>query len=445
MRAVPTVAVVGTGPAGIAATRQLRDQAGVRVVLVAPEGRSEYLPGTLAVAAGDARAAQYRTRVELAGVEIIPARVEAIEPGALRIGGSWIRAHAVIAAPGLALDPVGGATSGEIVGFWDPTGAEAAAPRMRAVERGLVDVVISSLPYRCPPAPYGLAMRLARRARRLGQQLQVRLVTPEEHPLAALGRVLGDALLAGCQDAGVEVSLGAKIDPEALARGAITARASDGDGADLTIVIPRHRTSPLLADLVDATSPLVTVDARFGTEMTGVFVVGDAAASPYPRAADPPRGRERSQRRQCCPSSASSTPGTPRRLHRTASSTTATAPTGVSGSPTRMGHHPGGSPLSPSLPPHRHWQRTSKMPTGDGTHCASKASDQHMRSVSPLAHPASPRPWCCRRRPRCERLRGVGAAACLGVTDDREGRRLCRPGCCAKALPMNFHLTLDAG
>jgi sulfide:quinone oxidoreductase len=287
MRAVPTVAVVGTGPAGIAATRQLRDQAGVRVVLVAPEGRSEYLPGTLAVAAGDARAAQYRTRVELAGVEIIPARVEAIEPGALRIGGSWIRAHAVIAAPGLALDPVGGATSGEIVGFWDPTGAEAAAPRMRAVERGLVDVVISSLPYRCPPAPYGLAMRLARRARRLGQQLQVRLVTPEEHPLAALGRVLGDALLAGCQDAGVEVSLGAKIDPEALARGAITARASDGDGADLTIVIPRHRTSPLLADLVDATSPLVTVDARFGTEMTGVFVVGDAAASPYPRAADP--------------------------------------------------------------------------------------------------------------------------------------------------------------
>jgi sulfide:quinone oxidoreductase len=286
MRAVPTIAVIGAGPAGLAAVRQLRGQGGVHVSLVVPEGRSEYLPGTLAVATGDAHAAQYRTRVELAGVEIIAAQVEAIKPGGLRIGGSWLRAHAIIAAPGLALDPVGSATLGEVVGFWDPTGAEAAAPRIRAVEQGVIDVVISSLPYRCPPAPYGLAMRLARRARRLSQQLQVRLVTPEPHPLAALGHTLGDALLAGCHDAGVEVSLGAEIDPDALAGGAITAGASDRD-ADLTIVIPRHRTSPLLADLVEVNSPLVTVDARFATGMAGVFVVGDAAASPYPRAADP--------------------------------------------------------------------------------------------------------------------------------------------------------------
>src|SRR5579875_33835 len=287
MSAVPTIAVIGAGPAGIAAALRLRDQPGVRVVLAAPGGYSEYLPGTLAVATGDARAAHYKTRVELAGVEVVPAHVEAIEPGALRIDGSRLETHAVIAAPGLTLDPVGGATRGETIGFWDPTGAEAAAPRIRAVEQGVVDVVISSLPYRCPPAPYGLAMRLARRARRLGRSLQVRLVTPEEHPLAALGRALGDALLAGCRDAGVEVRLGAEIDPDALARGSITTGASDRGGADLTIVVPRHRTSPLLADLVDATSPLVSVDARFATEMAGVFVVGDAAASPYPRAADP--------------------------------------------------------------------------------------------------------------------------------------------------------------
>jgi sulfide:quinone oxidoreductase len=288
MTTAPLVGVVGAGPAGLAAVRQLRDHDRVHVVLVVPDGCSEYLPGTLAVATGDARAAQYRTRVELAGIEILPAQVEAIEPGAIKIEGSWLRADAVIAAPGLALDPVGSATSGSIVGFWDPTGAEVAAPRIAAVEQGAVDVVISSLPYRCPPAPYGLAMRLARRARRVGQRLHVRLITPEVHPLAALGRALGDELLAGCKAAGVEVHLGAEIDPDALSGGTIAAGSSDRDGADLTIVIPRHRTSPLLADLVGANgSPLVAVDARFATEMAGVFVVGDAAASPYPRAADP--------------------------------------------------------------------------------------------------------------------------------------------------------------
>ncbi len=287
MTSAPLVAVVGAGPAGLAAIRRLRESSGVHVVLVVTGGLSEYLPGTLAVATGDARAARYRTPVALAGVEVVSDRAEAVEPGALRIAGSWRRVEAVIAAPGLALHPVESATSGSIAGFWDPTGAEAAAPRIGAVEGGIVDVVISSLPYRCPPAPYGLAMRLARRARRLGLPLHVRLLTPEEHPLAALGRALGDALLAGCEDAGVEVLLGTLVDPGAVAEGKVPAPDSGPDAADLTIVVPRHHASPLVAELADANSPLVPVDARFATEMAGVFVVGDAAASPYPRAADP--------------------------------------------------------------------------------------------------------------------------------------------------------------
>ncbi len=287
MTADATIAVIGAGPAGIAAVRQLRDHAGVHVVLVAPGGLSEYRPGTLPVATSDAQAVQYTTRVELDGVEVIAARVEAIESGVLRIDGTSRRVDAIIAAPGLALEPLGRTVPENVVSFWDPTGAEAAAPRIRALEQGLIDVVIASLPYSCPPAPYGLAMRLARRAQQLGQQIQVRLTTPEEYPLTAVGRVLGDALMTGCRDAGVEVRLGATIDLDAIGAGAIGADTHPRDEADLTIVIPRHRTSPLLRDLTNATSPLVAVDAHFRTEMAGVFVIGDAAASPYPRAEDP--------------------------------------------------------------------------------------------------------------------------------------------------------------
>ncbi len=349
MTSAPLVAVVGAGPAGLAAVRRLRASRGVRVVLVVPGGLSEYLPGTLAVATGDARAARYRTRVQLAGVEVVSDRAEAVEPGALGTAGSWRRVDAVIAAPGLALHAVGSATSRSIVGFWDPTGAEAVAPRIGAVERGVVDVVISSLPYRCPPAPYGLAMRLARRARRLGLPLHVRLLTPEQHPLAVLGRTLGDALVAGCEDAGVEVRLGTLVDPDALAEGKVPAPDNGPDAADLTIVVPQHHASPLVADLADANSPLVPVDARFATEMAGVFVVGDAAASPTPGRRIPPHGRGRSPRRQCCPSSAHPSsawraPMRRRRPRRTASSTTARAPTGASRSPTPAGHHRKGGP-----------------------------------------------------------------------------------------------------
>ncbi|MGC8472313.1 MAG: pyridine nucleotide-disulfide oxidoreductase [Acidimicrobiales bacterium] len=286
MSVAPTVAVIGAGAAGLAAARRLRT-GGAEVALVVPGARSEYLAGTLAVATGDAPAASYQASVDLAGFEIIPGSAEAIEPGRLKVGGSWRRVDAIVAAPGLSLDVIGGVGQGPVVGFWDPSGAEAAAPRLAAVERGIVDVVISSLPYRCPPAPYGLAMRIARRARRRGLAIEVRLRTPEPHPLEVLGRTLGDVLLAGCADAGVEVRLGTVVDPEALAGGTVTDDPVEHDRATLTIVIPPHRANPLVADLVHGESPLVPVDERFATEMPAVFVAGDAAASPYPRADGP--------------------------------------------------------------------------------------------------------------------------------------------------------------
>ncbi len=235
MSTAPNVAVIGAGPAGLTAARRLRN-GGASVVMVAPEATSEYLPGALAVATGDASAASYRTRVDLAGLEIIPGR------------------------------------------------AEAAAPRLAAVERGIVDVVISSVPYRCPPAPYGLAMRIARRARRRGLAVEVRLRTPEPHPLEVLGRTLGDVLLAACADAGVEVRLGTVVDPEALAAGTVTEDPVDHRRAALTFVIPPHRASPLVAGSVRGESPLVPVDERFATEMPGVFVVGDAQSPATPQA-----------------------------------------------------------------------------------------------------------------------------------------------------------------
>jgi sulfide:quinone oxidoreductase len=148
-----------------------------------------------------------------------------------------------------------------------------------------VEVVIASLPYRCPPAPYGLAMRLQRRAQRLGRPIALRLRTPEAHPLAALGRSLGDALLEALAEAGVEVELGFRLDPEALEAGELAGEQGALEPAALRIVIPTHRRSPLLAGL-GGTTALVPVDERLKAA-PGVFVAGDAAATPYPRAADP--------------------------------------------------------------------------------------------------------------------------------------------------------------
>lgn len=280
----PTVAVVGAGPAALAAVHRLRTEPGVRVVLVAPGGTAEYLPGALSVATGDAAAERYRTPVRLAGVEVVPEAADGIGTGSVRVGDTDVAAQAVIAAPGLALAPVGDAD--DVLGFWDLDGAARAAPAVAGFERGVLGVVIASPLYRCPPAPYGLAIRLARRAARLDLPVRVRLTTPEPRPLAGIGSEVSGFLVASCADAGVELELDVRPDPAALASGHVVYGDGAVPAADLALVVPPHRTHQMLAALAGPT-PLVPVDDGGRTAEPGVYVAGDAVAGPYPRATAP--------------------------------------------------------------------------------------------------------------------------------------------------------------
>ncbi len=281
----PTVAVIGSGSAGIAAARALR-QSPVRVLLVAPRGRSIWLPGTLSVASGDAAPSRFEVAVALRGIEVMDGSVDAIEEGRIRVGGTWVGADAVIAAPGLVLDETVPQAKERSVSFWDPWGAEGIWERVLAVGEGSVSVVIAGLPYRCPPAPFGLAMRLKRKLASIGRSLSWRVVTPEPKPLAALGDRLSQFVKEACRASGIEVITGFEVDEEALGRGLVRNRSGEELEADLNLVVARHRPARFLADLAEG-KPLVGVDQGFGTRLAGVFVAGDAAASPFPRSDAP--------------------------------------------------------------------------------------------------------------------------------------------------------------
>ncbi|MCV5949303.1 hypothetical protein OFN94_31320, partial [Escherichia coli] len=88
-------------------------------------------------------------------VEVVPAGIREVSGKGVRLeDGTAVEADAVIAAPGLALDEAAVPDAPGVFAFWDPSGAEKAARAVRALHEGIVAVVVSSLPYRCPPAPY---------------------------------------------------------------------------------------------------------------------------------------------------------------------------------------------------------------------------------------------------------------------------------------------------
>ncbi len=290
------VVVVGAGPAALAAVRTLALYPSVETVVVAPGGTSDFLAGALQVATGDAPKARFRSRVSVAGVRLVDAVAETVSATGVLVNGEWIGAQAVIAAPGLALvdvaqepDSAGPPDMGRVFPFWDLDGAERAAPAVAAMDGGIISIVIGSPLYRCPPAPYGLAMRLAEWAEQAGRQIRIRLTTPEKKPLAVIGSGVSEFLDRACVEVGVEVHYDWQPDLEALEAGEIVGPDGERLDTDLALVVPPHRISPLLAEVADPDSPagaLVAVDAN-GRAANGVFVAGAAVASPFPRATSP--------------------------------------------------------------------------------------------------------------------------------------------------------------
>ncbi|MCL6437074.1 MAG: NAD(P)/FAD-dependent oxidoreductase [Rubrobacteraceae bacterium] len=281
------VVILGAGPGGVAAARRLRERtpSGVEVVLVERPGGPLYLPGTIPTLLGEGPASRWRAPLALEGVEVVYGEARGVSGSGVRLEDEEIGADAVVAAPGLALDLEALPSSSRVFGFWDPEGAQRASEAVRDLEGGVVAVVISSLPYRCPPAPYGMAMQLANLYRSTSRPVRVVLTTPEEEPLQSLGQEMTDFLRSSCSAEGVEILTGFEPDLTSLGEG--TLRSADGRDLrfDLALVVPPHRRSPLLAHLPGG-GPLVEISRSFETTEENLFVIGDAAATALPRTAD---------------------------------------------------------------------------------------------------------------------------------------------------------------
>ena len=154
--------------------------------------------------------------------------------------------------------------------------------------------------------------------------------------------------------------------------------------AGLELLAPPHHASPLLASLAGPW-PLVPVDDRFESHRAGLFVAGDAAASPYPPLREPSSRRGRPLPRRCRLGSARLLLERSASLGSTAASVVEMNSKAASGCAVRKARHQAGT---------RRWPSSGHPPTmepssGTGS-CAGTA-------------PGSPAP-----RSRCARLRGYG-------------------------------------
>lgn len=278
--------VVGAGPGGLAAAARLREvgAGAVAVTLVTRGASATHLAGTVPVALGDRRPEDYIATVAIQDVHCREGEVDAIDGGGATVDGRRVDADAVIAAPGLCPDADAVPGWQRAHAAWDPVAAAAASAALAGVPGGRLLIAVCALPYRCPPAPYSLAMALADRHRRSGRFTKVCVATPEPFPLMSVGGEAPAFLMEACAGAGVEFE--GRFEPDLDLSDDGVLRSRDGRELDYqhALLVPPHRRSPTLQDLAGE-GQLVTVDERGESATRGLFVVGDAAASGLPRAA----------------------------------------------------------------------------------------------------------------------------------------------------------------
>jgi sulfide:quinone oxidoreductase len=220
-----------------------------------------------------------RSTLERRGIRFVEQRVVSIDPGARRVeteSGAFDADRLVVA---LGAEPRPDLVPGLAEHAHDLYDVDAIPALSEAVARfagGVLRILIAGVPYKCPPAPYELAMLLDEhlRARGLRERSTIVVSTVQPMLLPNAGKA-GSAWLAEQLAArGIEFRTGCKI------RGVEASRVVLEDEEarfDLLIGVPPHRpprvveTSGLAGD-----GPWIAVDPRtLRTAWDGVYAIGD--------------------------------------------------------------------------------------------------------------------------------------------------------------------------
>jgi sulfide:quinone oxidoreductase len=286
--------VLGGGIGGLVAANKLRQRlpADHRVVVVDRAAEHVYQPSLLWQMVGERRPSQFTRpldRLRKKGIEFRNTEAHTLD----------LDSKVVVTSSGdLAYDSLVVSLGAQLVpetvpGFDDmahnlytPEGCARIHSALQDLSEGVLGILIPSLPFKCPAAPYEAAFLAESFVRRKGirRNVEIHLFTPEHTPMPVAPPALGDSIADMLAGRGIHyhpLFTFKELRPETR-----EVVASDGRAhrVDLLMVVPPHqapevvRSSPLLG-----VSGFVHVDPRtLQTDYEDVYAIGDVATIKLP-------------------------------------------------------------------------------------------------------------------------------------------------------------------
>lgn len=292
-----TIIILGGGVGGIVTANELRKKIGKenKIIVIDKEQKHLFASSLLWVMNGARKQKEISRQLSTLnkkGIEFINGNIEKFDPSIkeVTVNGKVLKGDYFVVALGaeisdrLEIDNKG-------YNIYTPKGSEGINKALTEFKSGKVVVMVSSLPFKCPAAPYEAALLINSLLLKKGITPDIELYSPEIGPMGVAGKELSDMLR------GIVEAKGIKYFPEyqveKVETKSIKFKNEVSTTYDLLAYIPKHQCPKVIKDteLVDDSGWVKIINRNtLETKFAGVFAIGDitniplAQGKPLPKA-----------------------------------------------------------------------------------------------------------------------------------------------------------------
>ncbi|MBI5915450.1 MAG: NAD(P)/FAD-dependent oxidoreductase [Bacteroidetes bacterium] len=288
-----TILVLGAGTGGIITAMELNKTVGndgevnpVKILVFEKEEKNVFAPSLLWLMVGKRKPEQvFRNTRKIAGdgVEVVIGEIQKVNPEQISVtvkGQEYKGDHMVISLGVEQVSEYNLNSYGH--DFYTLDGATKFNGQLQNFKGGKIAVLIPSLPFKCPAAPYEAAMLIESYIRKKGlsNKTEISLYTPEPGPMAVAGKELSGAVRQMVEMKGI------RYFPEHQLTSATdkTLTFSNGKTADFDLLAytPKHQCPPVIKEttLVGKSGWVEVNRNTMETNFPNVYAIGDITFIP---------------------------------------------------------------------------------------------------------------------------------------------------------------------
>ncbi len=294
-----TILILGGGVGGVVTANELRKKIGKehKIIVIDKDREHVFAPSLLWLMVGLRKPEKIRrelSRLQRKGIEFVNGEIEKINPSEKSVvvnGKTYTGDYMVISLGTELVKPPELKAAG--YNFYCLKGAELFWDALQDFRGGKAVVLVSSMPFKCPAAPYEAALLLAYhfKKKKIRDKVEIELYSPEPGPMGVAGKKLSAAVRQLVESKGI------KYFPEHQFSNLNGNTLGFANGAkadfDLLAYIPKHQCPKVISDtdLVGESGWVKVKDREtMETDFPGVFAIGDvtgiplASGKPLPKA-----------------------------------------------------------------------------------------------------------------------------------------------------------------